>query len=61
MISGRSSVRIIEDSPTKGDTPTEKVVIKNCGELDPNEKIEEGRKKDDHGDGFESHPSGERQ
>ena len=49
---------MIEDTPTKSDTPTERIVIADCGELGADEVVETGRQKDEFGDGFESHPSG---
>lgn len=57
VIAGRSVVRMIEDTPTKSDTPTERIVIADCGELGADEVVETGRQKDEFGDGFESHPS----
>ena len=58
VIAGRSVVRMIEDTPTKSDTPTERICIVDCGELGADEVVESGRQKDEFGDGFESHPSG---
>jgi peptidyl-prolyl isomerase D len=35
VIAGRSTVRMIEEAPTKGDKPEESIVIADCGELAP--------------------------
>ena len=58
VIAGRSVVRLIEDSETKSDKPTETIVIQDCGELSEDAMIEEKRKADEFGDAYESHPSG---
>lgn len=40
VLAGRSIVREIEDMPTdKGDKPQDKVIIADCGELDPSEVV----------------------
>ncbi|NXD32564.1 PPID isomerase, partial [Spelaeornis formosus] len=33
VLHGRSVVRLIEESPVQGDSPTEEIVIRDCGEL----------------------------
>lgn len=58
VLTGKSTVRLMEDCPTKGDAPQEKIVIADCGELGDEEIIEEKRTKDEFGDAYESHPSG---
>lgn len=57
VLSGKSTVRLMEDSPIKNDKPEEKIVIADCGEMGNEEIIEEKRQKDESGDGYESHPS----
>lgn len=44
----------MEDAPTSGDSPTEKIVIADCGELGANDPI---KKADLYDDGYESYPS----
>lgn len=50
---------MIEETPIKSEKPTEKIVIKDSGELPEDAVIETGKKVDEYGDGFESHPSDE--
>ncbi|KAK4057846.1 peptidyl-prolyl cis-trans isomerase cpr6 [Microbotryomycetes sp. JL221] len=54
VIAGRSVVRLMEDSPTNNDTPSEKIVIADCGELGPQDPT---RIPDAFDDGYESYPS----
>lgn len=56
VTSGRSTVRLIEDSPTtKNDSPNEDIVIADCGELLEGEP--DGIEPDEFADGYESAPS----
>lgn len=57
VISGRSTVRLIEAAETKSDKPTEDIVIADCGELPADAVLEGSKKADEHGDAYESHPS----
>lgn len=55
VIAGRSVVRLIEDSPTKSDSPSEEIIISDCGELAEGE--DDGIPLDPHADGYEEFPS----
>ncbi|KAK4702310.1 peptidyl-prolyl isomerase D, partial [Phenoliferia sp. Uapishka_3] len=55
VIAGRSTVRLMETSPVKSDTPTEDIIISNCGELQEGEP--DGVDSDQTGDGYEEYPS----
>ncbi|KAM0746401.1 hypothetical protein T439DRAFT_329847 [Meredithblackwellia eburnea MCA 4105] len=55
VIAGRSTVRLVETSPVKNDSPTEEILIADCGELKEGEP--DGVEKDVHGDGYEEYPS----
>ena len=57
VLGGRGVVRVIENAPTKGDAPTEKIVIANCGELADGEP--DGIEADPTGDKYEENPSDE--
>lgn len=57
VISGRSIVRMIEDAPTKGDTPVETIAIHDCGIVDPNDDSFQKSKADEWGDEWEDRPS----
>ncbi|GAA6063124.1 hypothetical protein JCM10212_002327 [Sporobolomyces blumeae] len=51
---GRSVVRLMEDAPTTSDTPTEVILIKDCGQLADGET---GIIEDEFADGYEEYPS----
>ncbi|SGY79538.1 BQ5605_C008g05157 [Microbotryum silenes-dioicae] len=55
VIKGRSIVRLMENAPVKSDSPTEKIVIADCGQLAEGE--DDGVKPDPHADGHEDYPS----
>ena len=55
VVSGRSTVRLMEDTPCQNDSPQETIVIANCGELKEGE--EDGQPVDPNADGYESYPS----
>ncbi|SCV70901.1 BQ2448_3663 [Microbotryum intermedium] len=55
VIKGRSIVRLMENAPVKSDSPTERIVIANCGELAEGE--DDGVKPDPNDDGHEDYPS----
>lgn len=55
VVAGRSTVRLIEDSPVKNDAPDEEVTIENCGEL--LEGQDDGIAVDPAADGYEEYPS----
>lgn len=54
VLSGRSVVRLIEESPVKGDSPTEEILISDCGQL---EEGDDGLAADEFADGHEDYPS----
>ncbi|TNY19935.1 peptidyl-prolyl cis-trans isomerase Cpr7 [Rhodotorula diobovata] len=54
VLHGRSVVRLIEESPVQGDSPTESVLIRACGELSPDD---DGLAADPFADGHEDYPS----
>lgn len=54
VLSGKSVVRLIEDSPVKGDAPTEDIVITDCGQLPEGD---DGLTADEFADGHEEYPS----
>ncbi|KAG0147911.1 hypothetical protein CROQUDRAFT_90856 [Cronartium quercuum f. sp. fusiforme G11] len=56
VISGRSIVRMIEDAPTKGDTPTESIIIKDCGMITSDQDLQHSVV-DAWGDSWEDRPS----
>lgn len=58
VLSGKSTVRLMEEAPVKNDKPEEKIVIADCGEVGEGEIFEEKRQADEFGDAYESHPSG---
>jgi peptidyl-prolyl isomerase D len=58
VISGKSTVRLVEEAPVKGDKPDETIRIKDCGELAEDVVVEEKRKADEFGDAYDSYPSG---
>lgn len=55
VIAGRSTVRLIETTPVNNDTPTEDIIIEDCGELKAGEP--DGVAVDPTGDGYEEYPS----
>ncbi|GJN89875.1 hypothetical protein Rhopal_002864-T1 [Rhodotorula paludigena] len=54
VLHGRSVVRLIEESPVQGDSPTEEIVIRDCGELPEGD---DGVVSDEFADGHEDYPS----
>lgn len=54
VISGRSTIRLIEEGPSKNDSPSEDVIIVDCGELAADEPLSVP---DLSGDGHEEYPS----
>ncbi|GAA5992733.1 hypothetical protein JCM10908_006903 [Rhodotorula pacifica] len=54
VLHGRSVVRLIEESPVKGDAPTEEIVITDCGQL---AEGDDGIAADEFADGHEEYPS----
>lgn len=54
VLHGRSVVRMIEEAPVKGDAPTEKITIADCGEL---AEGDDGMAADEFADGHEDYPS----
>ena len=60
VIAGRSTVRLIEETPTDKDNPLEEVTILDCGELAEGEDMGiEPAVVDETGDKYEEHPSDE--
>lgn len=57
VIKGRSLCRMIEDTPTKADTPLERITITGCGELGEGEEDGVPDSSTGEGDGFEDYPS----
>ena len=55
VVAGRSTVRLVEDSPVKNDAPEEVVTIADCGELKEGE--DDGMPVDPAADGYEEYPS----
>lgn len=55
VVSGRSTVRLMEDSPCQNDAPSETILIADCGELKDGEV--DGQPVDPTADGYESYPS----
>ncbi|GAA5821081.1 hypothetical protein JCM3770_000082 [Rhodotorula araucariae] len=54
VLHGRSVVRLIEESPVSGDSPTEEILIADCGEL---AEGDDGVASDPFADGHEDYPS----
>ncbi|KAL8290258.1 hypothetical protein RQP46_003197 [Phenoliferia psychrophenolica] len=55
VIAGRSTVRLLEQSPVKNDSPQEEILIADCGELKEGEP--DGVAVDPMADGYEEYPS----
>lgn len=55
VVSGRSTVRLIESTPCSNDAPQETVLIADCGVLKDGE--DDGQPVDPNADGYESYPS----
>ncbi|BGP14927.1 hypothetical protein JCM10213_003716 [Rhodosporidiobolus nylandii] len=56
VLHGRSVVRLMEEAPTKGDAPTEDIIIEDCGQLAEGDN---GIVADEFADGYEDYPSDE--
>jgi len=54
VLHGRSVVRLIEESPVQGDSPSEEILIRDCGELADGD---DGIASDPFADGHEDYPS----
>ncbi|GAA5848752.1 hypothetical protein JCM9279_002932 [Rhodotorula babjevae] len=54
VLHGRSVVRLVEESPVQGDSPSEEILIRDCGELADGD---DGIASDPFADGHEDYPS----